>query len=348
MGTDKVYKFIAVENETTRLINEKANQLFRKLRELDITGSDVDPYGKIYFQKHHVGKRLFFSLQSSADIIYKSLQITGKPLGDTCIIDYGAGLGTLFLLAGMVGFKAVYYNDYFSNWVINAQIICKKLDIHIEGFIEGDIDEVIAYRNEHNIEFDIVASRNVVEHIYNLRDFYQKLQKSNLTKVCYSTTTANYHNPAMLLKHRWYHNKVEKATYINQRREYINELKPDITDRDLLTLVQITRGRAFSDFTKAVDLYLDKKKVPPVEFLGSNTVDCKNGVWAENMLTKGNYFNIINTAGFEAAYTAGFWDTHYKYQIQNIFARFLNRVIKIVGKNGIWLSPFVNVVAIKK
>ncbi len=346
MHTHQNHKFIEPCDDMARLINDKANLLYQKLVVLDISDTEIDEFGKYYFNHHHGGNRLFFSVQSSADIIFRSVKKMDRSISEITFMDYGAGLGTLFLLAGTVGFKQVYFNDYFPQWAEYAKIICRKLDIPMTGYITGDIDALIDHGKKNNLSFDIVASRNVIEHIYDLGNFYSKLFQSNLTRVCYATTTANYHNIAMRLKHYWYHNKVEKATYKKQREEYIKESVPGIPSKDLGELVTLTRGRAFADFTNTIDGYLNIKPVPAVEYLGTNTCDCRTGVWAEHLITKKNYFDIIQHAGFTSEYTAGFWDTHYKYTIVNLITGFLNRIIIISGKKGYWFAPFVNVVAI--
>ena len=347
MNTSRSFIFIHVQDDLSQLINEKANQLYHQLRNFKIEELDFDEFGKYYFSNHHAGRRLFFSIQSSAGIIYRSVKKINRPPAEISFIDYGAGLGTLCLLASQVGFKQVYYNDYFESWTINARKICTKLNITLTDFITGDIDAVIDYGKLNNITFDIVGSRNVVEHIYSLRNFYTKLYQSGLTTVCYATTTANYHNIAMRLKHFWLHRKVEKAQFKKQREARIKELKPGIETTDLNQLVELTRGRAFADFTNAVELYFKKQSIPPVEFLSTNTCDYKTGVWAENLLTRKNYETIIQEAGFSADYTPGFWDTHYKYTIFNFITGCFNRIIKLIGKKGYWLSPFVNIVASK-
>lgn len=347
MDPDKHHKFIAPYDDTARLINDKANELYYKLLVLDISDTEIDDFGKYYFNHHHHGPRLFFSIQSSADIIYQAVKKSNKKISDTSFMDYGAGLGTLFLLAGMAGFKKVYFNDYFPQWAGYAKIICNRLDIPIDDFISGDIEAVIDHGKRNHIQFDIVASRNVVEHIYDLRSFYSKLYQSGLTAVCYATTTANFHNPAMRVKHYFYHQKVEKLTYKKQRADHIKELVPAIKPSDLDQLIKITRGRAFADFTQVVDLYLNNKPIPAVEFLGTNTCDCKTGVWAENLITRNNYFDMIRESGFKAEYSAGFWDTHYKYKVVNLITGIFNRIIKMAGKKGVWFAPFVNIVAVK-
>jgi 2-polyprenyl-3-methyl-5-hydroxy-6-metoxy-1,4-benzoquinol methylase len=345
LSTNQSFIFIKPHDELAQLINEKANFIYHQLKNLNIDELEFDAFGKYYFSNHHVGRRLFFSMQSSADIIYRSVQKINKPLSSISLLDYGAGLGTLFLLASQVGFKKVYYNDYFQSWTLNAQKLCSKLNIHIEGFITGDIDAAIEYGLSNNIRFDIVASRNVVEHIYRLRDFYTKLYQSGLTTICYSTTTANYHNIAMRLKHFGVHRRVERTQFKGHREARIKELQPGIAGNDLQQLVEITRGRAFDDFINAIELYMNRQPVPPVEFLGTNTCDYKTGVWAENLLTRKTYKIIIEDAGFSSDYTPGFWDTHYKYGMFNLMGACFNAIIKISGKKGYWLSPFVNVVA---
>ena len=152
----------------------------------------------------------------------------------------------------------------------------------------------------------------------------------------------------MRLKHYWYHNKTEKAFYKKQREDHIKQRVPNISSGDLLQLVKYTRGKAFEDLTEAIDLYFAKRTIPPVEFLGTNTCDCDTGVWAEHLITRKNYIDITGKAGFMLEYTAGFWDTHYKYTVVNLLTGFLNRIIKLSGKKGYWFAPFVNIVAIKK
>ncbi len=347
MEINQQHKFIDITDDIARLINDRANHLYEKLDVLDISKTDIDDFGKYYFTNHHGGSRLFFSVQSSADIIYRSVKKINKPITELTFIDYGAGLGTLFLLAGTVGFKKVYFNDYFPQWAGYAKTICDKLDIPLDDYISGDIDAVIDYGNKNNVHFDILASRNVAEHIYKLRDFYTKLSHSGITSLCYATTTANYHNLAMRLKHYWHHYQVEKTMYKKQRADYLKELAPSINKEDLQQLVKLTRGKAISDFANTVDNFFKKQPISEVEFLGTNTCDCKTGVWAENLITRKNYADIIQTAGFTFEYTAGFWDTHYKYGIVNFIAGLLNRLIKITGKKGYYFAPFVNIVAIK-
>lgn len=339
------YRFVKQKDDVSAFINKKANELFWQLKQADIQQIGLDDFGKHYFSNHHTGRRLHFSMESSAAILYHAIKKINKNIHDIVLVDYGAGLGTLFLLAGTLGFKKVIYNDHLASWNTNAQLLSKYLGVPITDYVTGDVDELITYGKKNDTLFDIIASRNVIEHIYDLRAFYSKISQSKIATICYATTTANYHNLAMRLIHHLYHKKAERKFYKQQRKEYIRELLPKIDEKDLMRLIHLTRGRAFYDFTHAVELFINKRNIPPVEFLSTNTCDCKTGVWAEHIIPKAAYADIIQTADFSMEYLPGFWDVHYKYMLVNMITRMLNKIIGLLKNKGYWLSPFVNVIA---
>ena len=343
----RVIIFLEGTDPLAILINEKANGLFAQLQNFDGASLPIQEGLRDYFINHHLGKRLFFSIQNSAHIIYEAVKKTGKPITEINIVDYGAGLGTLYLLAGLLNFKRVVYNDYLPDWKDTAELISKNLGIVINGFVTGDVDAVLNYAAAESFLFDIIASRNVVEHIYSLPVFYQELFQHNAAAVVFSTTSANYHNPAMRLKHYILHKKIERTQYLPHRKTQLQKEWPTISAKQLEELSILTRGKAKDDFLKAIATYKDHQPVSDVPYLRSNTCTSDSGYWCEHLLTKYEYEQIITNAGFAFAYTAGYWDTHYQSFLMNILGKFLNRVIKIVGKKGILFSPFVNVVAYK-
>lgn len=338
--------FIVAKDDLGTLINDKANELFFALKNFN-TGSlgSSDTYND-YFIHHHLGPRLFFSIQNSAHILYNAVVLCNKPLSEINGIDYGAGLGTLFMLGGMLGFKRFDYNDYLPEWQVTAEAVCKKLNIVINDYITGDINAVSSFAASQNIRYDIVVSRNVIEHIYSLPEFYSVIFNHNAKAVVYSTTTANFHNPVMRLYHIYIHKKVERLYYRQQRIEEIKKLNPAILSNDMTSLAELTRGKGQQDFIDAVSNFTAYKPITVDKSLRTNVCDCINGVWSEHLLTKNEYQGIINTAGFKMVYNAGYWDTHYSSGIKNIMTALLNKIIKLMGvQKGILLSPFVNVAA---
>lgn len=339
---DKV--FLAIKDELSASINQKANELFITLQSFDATKLDLEDTFRHYFIHHHLHKRLFFSIENSAFIIYHAVKKANKPVEDINIIDYGAGLGTLFMLCGMLGFKRAIYNDYLPDWKNAARSICGALKIPVTDYITGDIDGVLNYADANNFKFDIIASRNVIEHVYSLPRFYSLIYMHNKHCVVFSTTAATYHNPAMRILFYRLHKKLERKTYSGQRKEAIKNSWPTVTETQLNELVKKTRGKAKEDFTDAIEQYRQNKPVTPVLFLRSNTCDCFSGYWCEHILSKPEYNYFITQSGFKMEFTPGFWDTNYNSNLLNILTGFFNRIVLLLGKKGYILSPFVNII----
>jgi len=339
------FGFLDATDELGLLINDKANKLFATLKNLDAGSLDIEDTFRDYFVKHHLGPRLFFSLQNSAGIVYQSVKKTGKQLSEINLVDYGAGLGTLYMLAGMLNFKRVVYNDYLPDWKDTAAAICTSLNIPVSAYITGDIDAVLAYGEVENFKFDIIASRNVIEHIYSLSSFFEQVYQHHHSAVIFNTTTANYHNPAMRLNHYLIHIKVEKQQYFPHRKKEIRALLPSATQAQLQELTVITRGRAKQDFINAIENYKVQKAIEPVPYLRSNTCLTESGYWCEHLLTKNEYASIVTNAGFKFEYTGGYWDTHYDSVLMNFIGKLMNQLIKLFGTKGYLFSPFVNIVA---
>ena len=329
------------------LINKKANELFLTLQHFNAATLDIDAYFKDYFINHHLGKRLFFSIQNSAHIIYQAVKKTGKLIEQINITDYGAGLGTLYMLAGMLPFKRVVYNDYLPDWKSTAESICKALYIDISGYVTGDIDAVLNYAATEGFTFDVIASRNVIEHIYSLPFFYEGICRHNPAAVIFSTTSANFQNPVMRLKHYLLHKKIEKEQYLPYRKKELQKEWPAINTEQLTELAILTRGKAKEDFLNAIADYKNNRQVTSVLCLRSNTCLPDSGYWCEHLLSKDEYASIINKTGYTMNYTAGYWDTHYQSGLMNLLAKLLNKLIDLFGNKGYIFSPFVNVIAHK-
>ena len=338
--------FISANDKLGILINTKANELFYALSNFNVATLDASDTYNNYFIHHHLGKRLFFSIQNSAHILYEGIKLCSKPIHEINAIDYGAGLGTLFMLGGMLGFKRIDYNDHLPEWQPTAAAVCKLIGISITDFVTGDINAVVNFASANNFKYNLIVSRNVAEHIYSLPEFYNAIFNHNPAAVTYSTTTANFHNPAMRLYHIYIHKKVERSYYLQQRKEEIKKLQPLLAENKLNKLAILTRGKGQQDFADAVNNFVAGKPIEKVAYLRSNTCDCIIGVWSEHLLTKGEYAIIINQSGFKIDFTAGYWDTHYSSAAINGLTKIFNQLIKLMGKkNGVLLSPFVNIAA---
>src|ERR671913_194489 len=96
--------FLPQKDELSRNIQQNAADLLARLQSLPVESLGLPYHCLEYFRSSHF-KRLFFSIETSAHLLYRSIILTGKPVSETVIMDYGAGVGTLYMLAKMIGCK---------------------------------------------------------------------------------------------------------------------------------------------------------------------------------------------------------------------------------------------------
>jgi 2-polyprenyl-3-methyl-5-hydroxy-6-metoxy-1,4-benzoquinol methylase len=338
-------KFLPQQDELAASINSKAEVLYRQLRAIQIEDLQLAPHFMEYFKTSHF-KRLFFSIETSAHLLYRAIRLRSKPASEIAIMDYGAGVGTLFILAKLIGCKKVIYNDLFEDWKTSAQQILNVLGITVDEYIVGDIDATLYTLNNKQIVCDIIASRNVIEHIYKIDVFYGAIRKYQPAAIVISSTTANFYNPGTHLQHVVMHKKYEKIFY-QQRLEIIMQILPQLASSAAAAASKKTRGLGSDDLNKVISTLGTTNNLSPVKNIYTNTCDPYNGVWAEHLLTFEQYRKAAGK-DFHITFEPGFWDTHYNRSAKNIFSRILNSIIRLNRRLGIILAPFIYVIAVPR
>lgn len=337
--------FVVPQDELSALINEQANVLYQRLRSLPVASIDMPDFAKNYYRDRHID-RLFFSVQTAAIMLYDGIMMTGKHHKDVVVMEYGAGMGSLYLLTNMVGCKMVIYDDIEPRMTDGAKSVAAFLNIRIDHFICGDHHYAIDYMKQYGIQCDIILSRNVIEHIYDLDDFYGSMAAAQPDAILYFSTTANYYNPMMYAFHYYVHRKFEKI-YAPRRAEMIREIIPEISTSDLSRLAKASRGLAMQDFKNAVTAFRDKKTMPDPSRFYTNTCDPESGMWQENLLKESDYRRIITSKGYTLHYRGAFWDTHYSSSFKNFITKGLNSITRALGPaKGVYTSPFVYIIAV--
>jgi 2-polyprenyl-3-methyl-5-hydroxy-6-metoxy-1,4-benzoquinol methylase len=339
--------FVKPVDNLSRLINEKAEKLYLSLKELPLEHLDLSELSKSYFKGCHQ-QRNFFSVQTAAELLYRSIILKGKPVEETIIMDYGAGVGSLYLLAKMIGCKMVVYNDIMAEMTDAAEKVANYLKITIDLYITADHSGTIEQLNEEGISCDIILSRNVVEHIYDLNDFYKKMSAGQPDALIYFSTTANYQNPAMLLFHKRLHKKHEQV-FMPVRKKIISSKLNAISSDELERLAIATRGLAMQDLDNAIEMYRVNGVLPNPDIHYSNTCNPENGVWSEHILPVEDYEKIIATKGYNLTILPAFWDTHYSSALKNIVGKMMNFLTGLFGnKGGLKTTAFIYIIAEKK
>lgn len=337
--------FLPNDDILGQLINEQAADLYQRLKKLDAGRLGLPAHCLYYYNASH-SKRLFFSIETSAHLLYKAIKLTGREPKDIVIMDYGAGVGTLYLLSKLIGCKVVY-NDHLEDWKISAQLIAEAINIAVDEYIVGDIDNCLDKLDEHAIQCDIITSRNVVEHIYRLDKFYKAIRNRQPSALIFSSTTANKSNPVSVVKHILWHRKWEKV-YRGKRMVTIERQSPGLSISKKRKLAKATRGLAVEDLTNAIEEYRKSGSMPNPGVHRSNTCEPSNGVWAEHLLSTSEYRTLINESLYNISFAPGFWDTHYNKPYMNVIGRMLNKLIMQGGSKAMRIAPFIYVIASPK
>ena len=339
-------RFLPHKDELGELLQAKCEELYTLMKTIDVENLGLSAHGVEYFLGSHY-KRLFFSIQTSAHLLYNSIKLTQKEVKDIVIMDYGAGIGSLYILAKMIGCKRVIYNDILEEWKQNALLIAQAINIDVDEYVVGNIEETLKVLETKNITLDIITSRNVVEHIYKLDEFYALIDNYQPQAFVYSSTTANFNNPAMNLFHVSHHLKMEKM-FNEQRTEFIKTNFPELEGNTLKQLAKSTRGYEKSELLNTVNGFLKEGKLPKKNYYYTNTCDINYGVWAENLLMFKTHKQMAINGNRKSIIKPGFWDTHYQKPWKNQMGAFFNSLISINTTLAFLVAPFIYIIALPK
>lgn len=335
--------FIKAQDKLSGRLQQCSEELYSKLHQLQVDELGMPESCLTYFKGSHF-KRLFFSIQTSAHLLYKAISLTGKEPEQIVIMDYGAGVGTLYTLAKMIGCKQVIYNDHLPEWKQSAQLIAEAIGVQVDHYFVGDIGPTLEELKNRSIQCDVITSRNVIEHIYQLDHFYDQVYQSQPQALVYCSTTANYKNPASRWKHQRWHEKWE-PDYLAQRKQMIGQIAPALNEVEISEIALRTRGLAHPQILEKVKYYQDTKQYPTPINCGSNTCDPSNGVWAEHMIAFSEYRKLIGENKYKISFAPGFWDTHYNNFLMNLIGNMLNVCIRSSSTIGFAVAPFIYVIA---
>lgn len=341
MKFNRMDNFLQARDSLSREINQQATVLYNRIRELDIDALPIPEKCRWYLGASHLN-RLFFSIQTSAHLLYRAVIKKGKPIDEVILMDYGAGVGTLYMLAKMSGCKRVIYNDYLEEWKETAYLIAEACSVSIDEYIVEDIENTMRVLKEKNISCDIITSRNVVEHIYKLDKFFNCIYSYSPNTLIYSSTTANFQNPASRIKHYLWHRKWEKE-YRQMRLEKI--IQKGVSDEKAVALAKSTRGLAMEDLDKAIEDFKQTGVLPRIKETDLNTCEPSNGLWAEHIMSMKEYRELVDPNKYRLSFEPGFWDTHYSSNLKNILGNVMNTIGKLGKAAGMGTASFIYVIA---
>lgn len=342
-------------NKTLEMRFEKAAlNLEQKLLAINIEQISVSSYSKKYFKDYQ--RKIKYSLQACSFILMHALKKSGKSLEEATIVDYGAGTGVLAMLAKEVGFGKVIYNDIYDISCKDAETIARLASAQANEYVCGDIKSLKSYFEQSSQPCDIIVSRNVIEHIYNLSDFFETLASfSDKELTLFFATTANIKNPLTV----WYTERIQRMLelkgmttkwgkerdtlkpYLQIRKEILAEEFTSLKSNEIEQLALVTKGLIKADIVSYTQAYMDTGVLEKTTVRGFNTCDPHTGNWAEHLVAIDEYEDLFHKNKFDFEVINGFYNTNYAQKLLNLITPVINYLIRITGNRAVYLAPFI-------
>lgn len=327
----------------------------QQLRGIDISKLSIEDYPKKYLQL--LLNNSTYYLHIYADVLNKVLENVTAPGEEIVIVDYGAGNGLLGIFAKFCGFKKVYLTDVSETFIDAAIQLNDAIKIKVDGFVVGDCNVLQQFCKTEEMPHAVVGT-DVIEHIYNLDEFFSCMKEINPALVTVFTTASVTANPVKNsnLKRLQYKDefigsdashampgsRFAGVNFVEVRR-YLIKKNFTFFDKNVIDeLAVATRGLIEADIIKACSEYFLNQKMPTPSH-PTNTCDPVTGSWTERLLTVKQYKAIYNKAGFSLSVYNGFyneWKTGSKAKLLKL----LNKTTAVLGTKGRFLSSYITLV----
>jgi predicted RNA methylase len=294
-------------------------------------------------------------------IIEIVLKNTGVEIANAVFVDFGAGNGLLAMLARLLPFHRVLAIDVDEEFVEAARQTSGILSIDEIEFINGGEEVLTNLKNEDKTV--IVAGTDVIEHIYDLTTFFNKLTQISTLSVTVFTTASNPENKRIVNRLMQLQRKEERIggtsddralfgythkPFLELRKDIIIELRPSLDQNTLTQLVKVSRGLRKDDIQKMVEAY-EKDGVFPTEMSHpTNTCHPVTGSWSERLVELNEYEDYYNLNGFALEIMNGFYDSGKGSYVRRLFVRVLNLLIKLIPVQTRRIAPFILLVGTRK
>jgi len=338
--------------EDKYLISNAIRSLYFKINELDLQNLNISDHTEESLLKYVNNYSFYMSAYSQ--LLRKALKKINNSVNECIFVDYGGGCGILSWLAKMVGFKTVIYNDIYKSSVIDAEILSKKLDISIDYYINGDVEDFVNQITRLNIQPDLICSFDVLEHIYDLESWIKTIAKIQKFYLLFMTG-ANPKNPYIVNRLKKLHIRSEyqgceknircndiylNTSILKEREIIISNMFPDLKNNEVEFLSKNSRGLRKDDIEKMVHEYKKTGKTRYIIDHPTNTCDPYTGSWTERLIDLERLKIFCESNNLLVDISNSFY-CYSNNIILNTVKFLFNQLIKILGTKNLFFSPFI-------
>ncbi len=351
-----------IERSVLNNLNAAADLLHSRLRTVDFSDIGLSEYNQRYWRRK-MGNPVA-TLQLYTYLLACSVKDSRKTPEELILVDYGGGTGLLALLAKEFGIGRVIYSDIYDISCNDIKKVETTTGLNLDDHVCGDIDELIRFVNAESISVDIAASYDVIEHIYNIDEFFNKLRQlsSDGQFRTVFASSANIHNPLVRNELIKVHRELELSSrkskwgekecdslqsYLSLRKKIIREYAPSLNEADVNITAEKTRGLKKEDIESCIDEYIDCGKITYIPNHISNTCDPITGNWGEHLMSTEWLETILEKNGYNADILCGYWPSSGSFY-KNFIKKILNLIINSFGRRALCLSPYYVLYADKR
>lgn len=335
-------------------IDYVVEKVFSKIKKIDLQDISISDHTMEYLKKYR-DNDIFYAATYS-QLLEKALSKLNKPIDESTFIDYGGGCGILSYIARELGFKTIVYNDLYKTSVNDTKIISGKLNMILNYYFEGDIDDLIYNIKFYKINPDLICSFDVLEHIYDLECWIKSVSDLNTFSLLFMTG-ANPENLFIVRRLRKIHKTAEyqgcennirindrflSTSFLEQRGIIIKNEFPNLSKQEIILLSKETRGLRKKDIEKIVVEFIKTRKITYKMKHPTNTCDPYNGNWAEKLIDLKQLITFTKELNMTIKITNSFY-AYTENKSLNAIKYFLNQLIKLFGPDCLYLSPTITV-----
>ena len=289
------------------------NTLAHTLAQLDVSRLSISQYSRTALKRVLAAAEYYLEIYRNS--LERTLTMCDKSPDRMTIVDYGGGHGLLGILAKKLGFAHVIYIDCNADALQTVHELSALLEAAPDAMLQGDATTLGDWCRNNNVAPDALLAMDVIEHIYVLDEFFAALHSipthgSSLKMIFTTASTPFNKRIERRLRKAMQADELGTATkkgFWQKRRDYVQELHPDMSDRELDYWADNTRGLTYADVARAVESQSPNLLLDP-----DNTCDPDTGSWTERLLPVDDYRQLLLPYGYSLSVAPGRYNVHRK------------------------------------